>query len=200
MEIIMSAKIVGLGHVGLYVKDLDKMTEFYRDFLGMTITKRNANSTFFSSDPSRSDHEVVVVKGARPAETPLLINQISLRVATLADLRDFYYRIKAKGFSIQRLVTHVSAIGCYFLDPEANITEVFWLTGVPSWVNIAIPIDIERSDAAVLADVHRYWEKVRHVQVGELPDAQTEAEIRALVAVGTAQAPHNAPRSAVKSG
>lgn len=178
----MNARVMSLGHVGIYVRDLATMTAFYRDFIGMTITKRNAASTFFSSDPSRSDHEVVLVRGTPPADGPKLINQISMRVATLDDLRDFHRRAKAAGHPIERLVTHVSAIGCYFTDPEGNSTEVFWLTGVPSWVNIAIPIDIDRPDAAVLADVHRYWEKVRHVQVGEMPDEATLATIRALVA------------------
>lgn len=178
----MSARVVGLGHVGIYVRDLEKMTAFYRDFMGMTITKCTDASTFFSSDPSRSDHEIALIKGARPAEDPHLINQISLRVATLADLRDFYRRIKAEGYKLHRLVTHVSAIGCYFADPEGNTTEVFWLTGVPSWVNIGVPIDIERPDEQVLAEVYRYWEQVRHVQVGQKPDAQTAARIRELVA------------------
>lgn len=178
----MSARIMGLGHVGIYVRDLPKMAAFYRDFMGMTLTKQNDASAFFSSDPSRSDHEIALIKGERPADDPHLINQISLRVATLNDLRDFYRRIKAEGYTLKRLVTHVSAIGCYFLDPEGNTTEIFWLTGVPSWVNIAIPIDIERPDAQVLADVHRYWDEVRHVQVGEKPDAQTAVRIRELVA------------------
>ena len=182
----MPSRVVGLGHVGLYVRDLPRMTAFYRDFMGMTITKTNDNSAFFSSDPSRSDHEIVILKGQRPEEDPRLINQISLRVAGLDDLRDFHRRIRAEGFPIQRLVTHVSAIGCYFLDPEGNTTEVFWLTGVASWVNIAIPIDIDRPDVEVMADVHRYWDQVRHVQVGEKPDARTAAIIRDLVsAIGS---------------
>ncbi len=52
---------------------------------------------------------------------------------------------------------------------------------MPSWVNIAIPIDIDRTDAEVMAEVYRYWEKVRHVQVGEKPDARTAALIKELV-------------------
>lgn len=183
----MPARVVGLGHVGIYVRDLERMAAFYRDFLGMTLTKTNGQAAFFSTDPSRSDHEVVLVKGRPTPEDPHLINQISLRVPTLSDLREFARRIKAEGFKIQRLVTHVSAIGCYFGDPEGNTTEIFWLTGLPSWVNIAVPIDIERPDAAVMADIHRYWEKVRHVQVGEMPDAATFGIIRDLTESAKAQ-------------
>lgn len=178
------AHIVGLGHIGVYVRDLERMVAFYRDFLGMTITKQNDNAVFFSSDPSRSDHEVVLIKGRPSPDDPHLINQISLRVPTLAALSEFHARVQAEGYKMQRLVTHVSAIGCYFYDPEGNCTELFWLTGLPSWVNIAIPIDIDRPDREVMADVQRYWDKVRHVQVGEKPDAETAAVIKALVAGG----------------
>jgi catechol 2,3-dioxygenase len=179
-EVLMAAHVVGLGHVGIYVRDLPRMTAFYRDFLGMTITKIDDSIVFFSSDPSRTDHEIVLMRGRPSAEDPHLINQISMRVATLAHLREFHRRLVAEGYRIQRVVTHVSAIGCYFDDPEGNTTEIFWLTGVPSWVPIGIAIDIERSDAVILADVHRYWEKVRHVQVGEKADAATQAVMRDL--------------------
>jgi hypothetical protein len=124
--------------------------------------------------------------GRPSAEDPHLINQISMRVETLDDLRDFYHRMQTEGYQIDRLVTHASAIGCYFRDPEDNRTEVFWLTGLPSWVNIGVPIDIERPDEEIMADVRRIWEHVRHVQVGERPDEATRNVIRELAAGGTA--------------
>ena len=51
------------------------------------------------------------------------------------------------------MVNHVSALGCYYFDPEGNRSEVFWLTGRACWVPIAHLIDIHQSDAAVLAEV-----------------------------------------------
>ncbi len=178
----MPAHVVGLGHVGIYVRDLARMTAFYRDFVGMTVTKVNESSTFFSSDPGRTDHEIVLMVGRPSAADPHLINQISMRVATLDHLRDAHRQLKAAQYRIQRVVTHLSAIGCYFDDPEGNTTEFFWLTGLPSWVPIGIAIDIERPDAQVMADVHRYWDQTRHVQVGEKADAKTQAIMRALSA------------------
>ena len=35
------ARVLGLGHVGIYVRDLERMVEFYRDVMGMQITKQN---------------------------------------------------------------------------------------------------------------------------------------------------------------
>ena len=75
-------------------------------------------------------------------------------------------------------MTHASAIGCYFRDPEGNPTEVFWLTGLTSWAQIGIPIDIDQSDDQVMADVHRAWEAVKHVEMGNVPSPETFETIR----------------------
>ena len=161
-------RVTGLGHVGLYVRDLERMVGFYRDLMGMQITKQNwrLGIVFLSADPEAVDHEIALMRGRPSAEDPHLIQQISMRVASLDDLRAFHRRLRAEGYRIDNVVNHASAIGCYFFDPEGNRTEVFWVTGRPSWVPVANPIDIEQPDEAVLAEVDRLWEQVRHVPVG----------------------------------
>jgi catechol-2,3-dioxygenase len=166
------SRVVGLGHIGLYVRDLDRMTAFYRDFMGMQITKQSpGRAVFLSSDPQLVDHEIALMTGRPADQEPQLIQQISLRVNSLDDLRDFKRRILEKGYKIDSIVTHLSAIGCYFFDPEGNRTEVFWLTGRPSWVMVGVPVDIDRPDAELMAQIDRVWEQTRHVAVGKAPDA-----------------------------
>jgi catechol 2,3-dioxygenase-like lactoylglutathione lyase family enzyme len=162
------ARVTGLGHVGIYVRDLERMVAFYRDVMGMRITKQNwrAGIVFFSADADAVDHEIALVRGRPSAEDPRLIHQISLRVASLDDLRTFHRRLVAEGYRIDQVVNHASAIGCYFFDPEGNRTEVFWVTGRPCWVPTATPIDIEQPDDVVLAEVDRVWNELRHVPVG----------------------------------
>jgi len=162
------ARVMGLGHVGIYVRDLERMVAFYRDVMGMRITKQNwrAGAVFLSADPDAVDHEIALMRGRPDAADPHLINQISMRVSSLDDLRAFRRRLTAEGYRIEGIVNHASAIGCYFFDPEGNRTEVFWVTGRPCWVPTANPIDIERPDEAVLADVDRVWNQLRDVPVG----------------------------------
>jgi catechol 2,3-dioxygenase len=162
------ARVMGLGHVGIYVRDLERMVAFYRDVMGMRITKQNwrAGAVFLSADPDAVDHEIALMRGRPDAADPHLINQISMRVSSLDDLRAFRRRLIAEGYKIEGIVNHASAIGCYFFDPEGNRTEVFWVTGRPCWVPTANPIDIERTDEAVLADVDRVWNQLRDVPVG----------------------------------
>ena len=163
------AEVKGLGHVGIYVRNLERMVSFYRDTLGMRVTKQNwrAGIVFLSADPEGADHEIALFRGRPEDADSRLINQISLRVATLDELRVFYRRLVAEGLRIDAIVNHVSALGCYYFDPEGNRSEVFWVTGRACWVPIAHLINIDRSDDAVLAEVDALWERVRHVGMGE---------------------------------
>jgi len=173
------SRVVGLGHIGIYVRDLNRMTAFYRDFLGMQVTKQSpGRAVFLSSDPECVDHEIALMTGRAADQDPQLIQQISLRVNTLDDLRDFKRRILQADYKIDNIVTHLSAIGCYFFDPEGNRTEVFWLTGRPSWVMVGVPIDIDRSDDEILAQIDRVWEQTRHVAMGTPPDAAAVAAMQ----------------------
>ncbi len=176
----MSAKVNGLGHIGFYVKDLELMKDFYANFMGMTLTKVGPLGAFFSADPEAVDHEIALINGRTSLDGPELIQQISMRVDSLDDLRDFKQRIHERGYKLERIVTHASAIGCYFKDPENNTTEVFWLTGHTSWAQIGIPIDIDQSDEAVLAEVQRSWEAVQSVEMGTPTSPETQEAISAL--------------------
>ena len=168
-------RVTGLGHVGIYVRDLEQMVAFYRDVLGMQITKQNwrAGAVFLSANPEAVDHEIALMRGRPEGEEPHLINQISMRVETLDDLRAFRRRLLAEGYRIDTIANHGSAIGCYFFDPEGNRTEVFWVTGRSCWVPNSDPIDIEQPDAAVLAEVDRVWERIGHVPVGGRLELET---------------------------
>ena len=176
----MSAKVSGLGHVGFYVQDLELMKDFYANFIGMQLTKVSQNAAFFSANPKACDHEIALMIGRPSLDDPHSIQQISMRVDSLNDLRDFKRRIGEKGYQLDRIVTHASAIGCYFRDPENNPVEVFWLTGHTSWAQISIPIDIDQSDEDVMADVDRAFAVSRKVELGKPATPETQAAIREL--------------------
>jgi hypothetical protein len=141
----------------------------YRATLGMRITKQNwrARIVFLSADPEGADHEIALFRGRPEGIDSPLINQISLRVATLEELRIFHRKLVAEGYRINAVVNRVSALGCSYFDPEDDRLEVFWATGRAWWVPIAHLIDFEQPDEAVLAEVDQLWERLHHVRMGE---------------------------------
>jgi len=146
------SSVAALGHVGISVADMDTMTRFYTEVLGLTVTDGGgpgARIVFLSADPAREQHEFVL--SANP-ELHANAQQISFTVASLDDLRELYHAIKARpDCSDMRVTNHGIAIGCYFLDPEKNRIEVYWSTGM-DYVQPAVgPIDLDQSNAAILA-------------------------------------------------
>ena len=99
-------RVSGLGHLGIFVRDIERMTAFYRDFLGMQVTKQDPDGRmmFLSSDPESVDHEIALMTGRSADDGPPLIQQISLRVPSLNDLRAFHRNLKDQGYKIDQVV------------------------------------------------------------------------------------------------
>ncbi len=143
-------RVTGLGHVGLFVQDPEKMVDFYSNFLGMQVTDRGADDwiVFLSARPQQEHHELALMKAPdRKSE----VQQISFTVGSLADLRAFWQQINARGYPVDRVVNHGIAFGCYFRDPEGNRVEVYWSTGKDYPQPHGDPIDLGQSEAELLA-------------------------------------------------
>ncbi len=142
-------------HMGFYVRNLERMARFYRDVMCFFETDRGDLGTvqlvFLSRDPT--EHHQIVLATGRPVDLSFsVINQISLRVPDLATLREVHHRVSAEP-DVTDLVsaTHGNAISIYFRDPEGNRLEVFvdmpWYCEQP----LREPIDLNQSDAEVMA-------------------------------------------------
>ena len=145
-------KISGLSHVGVFVKDLDTMTQFYCETLGLTESHRNADRmVFLTADVEKEDHEVVLVRG-RDGDAKI-IQQLSFRVGTIEDVRAFYQTFQQMGVEIQQTVSHGAGASCYFYDPEGNRLEVFADIEVEGGRGYSGPIDLEKSAEELVAQI-----------------------------------------------
>ena len=146
-------RISGLSHVGVFVKDLDTMTQFYCDTLGLTESHRNGDRmVFLSADVEKEDHEVVLVRG-RDGDAKI-IQQLSFRVGTIEDVRAFYQTFQQMGVEIQQTVSHGAGASCYFYDPEGNRLEVFADIEVEGGRGYSGPIDLEKSAEELVAQIN----------------------------------------------
>jgi catechol-2,3-dioxygenase len=145
------ARVLGLGHVGLFVRDLQKSKEFYSQVLGLTVTDENDRFVFLSAQPESEHHELALLAGREAPPGTAIVQQISFRCPTLADVKEYYDRVVGAGVPIQRQTTHVIAIGLYFYDPDGNPVEVFWDTGRHYPQPFNSPIDLSLPEDEILA-------------------------------------------------
>jgi catechol-2,3-dioxygenase len=119
--------VVGLGHTGLWVQDLEKMRDFYERVIGLTVTDEDDEQgiVFFSAQPDVEHHELVLQRGRTAPPGSMLVHQISWRVDSVETLQMYHRRFKEEGVAVQQEVTHGNAYGIYFFDPEGNRGEVY---------------------------------------------------------------------------
>jgi catechol-2,3-dioxygenase len=149
------AQITGLGHVGLYAKDLMQQRDFYTRVMGLQIADEDLEGrgmVFLSADPVAEHHEFVLIKGRVATDDTRVVQQISFKVPSIEALRDFKRRIEAENLQVERIVSHGNAFGMYFFDPEGNRIELYYKTGFPVPQPHGDPIDLERSDNELLRE------------------------------------------------
>ncbi len=135
--------------------DLARMEDFYKRVLGLLVSDRGSlpggpTLVFLSRDPDEH-HQMVLVTGRPPEVDYNVVNQISFKLPTLAELLTMYARVREEGIKEFRIVTHGNAWAVYFADPEGNRVELFvdtpWHTPQP----FAEPFDVEAAVETILA-------------------------------------------------
>ena len=147
--------VAGLGHVGIYADDLMKQRDFYTRVIGLSIADEDLDGRgmcFMSADPVSEHHEFVLMKGRVSSVDTNTIQQISFKVPTIQDLRDYHKRLLDEDIKVERIVSHGNAFGMYFFDPEGNRVELYYKTGFPVPQPHGDLIDLTRSDEELIGD------------------------------------------------
>ena len=161
---------LAFSHMGLSVKDMATMEDFYTRVLGFTVTDRGTAGgmglVFLSRDPM--DHHQIVLATGRPEALPPntanpqfgpSINQISFKMGSLADLREINQRLQAEGGKNLFPANHGIAWSIYAHDPEGNNLEFFvdsaWYITQP----FLIPLEFSKTDEEIVALTKRLCEE-----------------------------------------
>ena len=129
-------QIKELGHVVLYVTDLERSRHFYRDHLGFRETGsslvnfqgRKGGAVAFSS--GRTHHELLLIEvGGQPREKTAPepgLYHIGFKVGdSSAELKKVYQELKASEVPIIGTSDHTVTQGIYILDPDGNTLELY---------------------------------------------------------------------------
>lgn len=142
-------------HVGIYARDLDAMLRFYTGVMGLVVTDSGPTQAggkiIFMSASETEHHQFVLVSGRTEAMGNGLINQLSFRLESLADVRRFYQIFKQEGIRIDRAMNHGNAWSIYAFDPEGNRLELY--AGSPWYIAqpCAEPLDLDDTEEAIMA-------------------------------------------------
>ena len=153
-----SSPKLAFSHIGLYVYDLETMRDFYVRVLGYAETDRGIARgqpiVFLSQDPNEH-HQIVLAQGRTGDPGEKVVNQISLRVDGLDDLRKLKSALdRETGISDVDPIDHGVAWSVYFRDPEGNRVELF--TDSPWYVEQPRieKLDLTLSDAEIAEATH----------------------------------------------
>jgi catechol-2,3-dioxygenase len=117
-----------LGHVNIFVRNVERSHQWYTDVLGLhTYDYMPGRAAFLSADLEQS-HEVALIQVGDDApgqqQRQVGLNHMAWMMHSLEDLKEVYQRLKDKQVPIDRVSDHGISVGIYFHDPDGNGIEV----------------------------------------------------------------------------
>ncbi|MEN3362067.1 MAG: catechol 2,3-dioxygenase [Mycobacteriales bacterium] len=146
-------EIKELGHVVLYVRDVQRSADFYRDVLGWRqivpaeADRPNVPIAAFSAPSGRTHHELLLIEvgpdaAALPAGRRLGMYHFGLKVGDTDDeLREALNRLNETGTPVLGASDHTVSHSLYIADPDGNEIELY----------VDVPGVDWRSDPALMA-------------------------------------------------
>ncbi len=149
----MTRPALSLNHIGIYVIDIDAMSDFYTSFFGFVVTdeRTDVNPIRFMTMSADEHHQLLLVSGRKP-ESESTVAQIAFLLEDFASLRTIHDAAQADP-RITKIWTlnHGNSWTVYFKDPEDNIVECYvhtpWHVSQP----YGTPIDFAQSDQEIWA-------------------------------------------------
>jgi len=126
-----------LGHVNVYVRNVEKSYIWYKDILGLhTYDFQPGRAAFMSANLDES-HELAIMEVGDDAPGMLQrqvgLNHMAWRMHNLDDLKELYYRLKEKQVSFDHVGDHGISVGLYFSDPDGNGIEAYYELPRSEW-------------------------------------------------------------------
>jgi catechol 2,3-dioxygenase len=130
-------KIKELGHLVLYVRDVDRSAAFYRDVLGWRQVLPDPTAPASSRSPAaafsagRTHHELLLIEVGEdaepiPAGRRVGMYHFGLKVGDSDDeLREALAHITEAGVTIAGASDHTVTHSLYILDPDGNEIELY---------------------------------------------------------------------------
>ncbi|HEU5160322.1 MAG TPA: VOC family protein [Streptosporangiaceae bacterium] len=132
-------EIKELGHIVLYVRDIERSVRFYRDVLGWRQilpgaeerTERRSPVAAFSAPSGRTHHELLLIEvgpdaAAQPEGRRVGLYHFGLKVGDSdEELREALAKVERAGAPILGASDHTVTHSLYIADPDGNEIELY---------------------------------------------------------------------------
>lgn len=145
-----------LGHIVLFVRDIERSAHFYRDVLGWRQTvpapgqSGDTPMAVFSSPSGRTHHELLLIEvghdaAAQPTGHRVGLYHFGLKIGDSDDdLRAALAKLRESGTPILGMSDHTVTHSIYIADPDGNEIELYIDVADVDWASdptlIAAPV------------------------------------------------------------
>ena len=156
-----------LSHMALFVRDVERMIDFYGRVLGLNVSdgrkkakgaaRGDSEIIFLSNDPQI--HQQLQLSNALFGEDDCnVVHQVSFRLGGLNELREIARRVVEETQMEVDQLDHGNAWSLYFRDPEGNMLELYVETPWQVEHPFAKSFDAMQPDDVIMATT---FERVR---------------------------------------
>jgi catechol 2,3-dioxygenase len=164
-----------LGHVNLFVDDLDRSTRFYNSVCGLALEFRELGLRASFLGTGNTPHDVGMIETTKgrdrygrdghlqlpkEAGANVGLNHIAWEMENEVELVEGYRRAQARHVPILRLADHQIAHSIYLKDPDGNVVE-FYVDTVREWRKV-LHGDLDLITSVWNPDAREPFADVRH--------------------------------------